>query len=403
MKQYVTISLLATILLAACGESKKEGAALLNEKKAALEKLKNEKSKSDEAIKKLEGELATLDTTAIASKVLLVSVTPVQVNNFEHYIDLQGKIGADNISYISPRGMGGQVKELYIKEGDMVHKGQSILKLDDAIIRQQIATSKEQVNAIKTQLNFAKNIYGRQKNLWDQGIGTEVQLISAKNTVESLENQIKSAEEGIKIQQEQLKTTTVLSDVAGIADVVNIKVGELFSGMGAFGPQIKIVNTSSLKVTTNVPENYGGRIKKGSRVNVVIPDLNKNFASTISLISQSVDITQRGFTAEAKVPYDANLKPNQLAVIKILDYAAVNAVVIPINVVQTDEKGKYVFVMEKLSNGKYIAKKKLIVIGEVYGPTVEVKAGLQAAEQLITEGYQNLYEGQFISAANATL
>jgi hypothetical protein len=72
-------------------------------------------------------------------------------------------------------------------------------------------------------------------------------------------------------------------------------------------------------------------------------------------------------------------------------------------VVQTDEKGKYVFVMEKLSNGKYIAKKKLIVIGEVYGPTVEVKAGLQAAEQLITEGYQNLYEGQFISAANATL
>lgn len=403
MKQYLVISIFASLILAACGGSKKEGAALLTEKKAALEKLKADKAKSDEAIKNLETELAKLDTAANSAKVVLVNVAPVAVQNFQHFIDLQGKIDADNISYISPRGMGGQVKELYIKQGDLVRKGQSILKLDDAIIRQQINASKEQVNSIKTQLSFAKNIYTRQKNLWDQGIGTEVQLISAKNNVESLENQIKSAEEGIKIQQEQLKTTTVVSDVSGIADVVNIKVGELFSGMGAMGPQIKIVNTSSLKVTTNVPENYGARIKKGSIVNILVPDLNKNYSSSISLISQSIDATQRGFTAEAKVPYDGNLKPNQLAVMKILDYAANNAVVIPINVVQTDEKGKYVFVMEKLSNGKFIAKKKIIVIGEVYGQIVEVKAGLAAAEQLITEGFQNLYEGQFISAANATL
>ena len=53
--------------------------------------------------------------------------------------------------------------------------------------------------------------------------------------------------------------------------------------------------------------------------------------------------------------------------------------------------------MEKLSNGKMIAKKKIINLGEVYGEKVEVKTGLNAGEQLITEGYQNLYEGQVIS------
>ena len=52
--------------------------------------------------------------------------------------------------------------------------------------------------------------------------------------------------------------------------------------------------------------------------------------------------------------------------------------------------------MQKLSNGKSVAKKKAINIGEVYGDIVEVKTGLSAGEQLVTEGYQNLYEGQLI-------
>jgi membrane fusion protein, multidrug efflux system len=66
--------------------------------------------------------------------------------------------------------------------------------------------------------------------------------------------------------------------------------------------------------------------------------------------------------------------------------------------VQTDETGKYVFVMIKGSNGKTTAHKVPVVIGEVYGDNVEIKAGLNGGEQLITEGYQSLYEGQVIAA-----
>jgi multidrug efflux pump subunit AcrA (membrane-fusion protein) len=67
--------------------------------------------------------------------------------------------------------------------------------------------------------------------------------------------------------------------------------------------------------------------------------------------------------------------------------------------VQTDESSKYVYVLEKLSNGKTVAKKKKVVIGEVYGDKVEIKNGLTAGEQLISEGYQSLYEGQVISTS----
>jgi len=50
-----------------------------------------------------------------------------------------------------------------------------------------------------------------------------------------------------------------------------------------------------------------------------------------------------------------------------------------------------------LSNGKTVAKKKPVIIGEVYGDKVEIKTGLVAGDQLISEGYQGLYEGQAVS------
>jgi len=392
MKKILSFGLMLTLVLAACNQSGKDSPKGLSEKKSALEKLKKEQADRDAEIKKLEEDIAKLDPDAERStKIKLVAVAPVTTRDFKHFIDLQGKVDAENISFITPRGMPGQVKAIYVKEGQRVRKGQLLLKLDDAIVRQQVQAATQQLEGIKTQLGFARNIYQRQQNLWDKGIGTEVQLITAKTNVEGLENQLTAAREQVKVAQEQLNTTNVYSDVDGIADQVHVKVGETFNGMN----QIKIVNNSQLKVATNVPENYVARIHSGSPVEVYIPDVNKTLNTTISLISQSIDPTTRGFIAEARIPTDPVLKPNQSAVIKIMDYAAPNAVVIPVNVVQADESGKYVYVMEAAGN-KQVAKKKSIVIGEVYGEWVEVKSGLNAGEQLITEAYQNLYEGQLV-------
>jgi len=396
MKKIVSYALVSAFALAlvSCGGAGNEGKGSLQEKKAALEKLKKEKIEKDEAIKILEEEIAKLDPEAARSaKVKLVSVKPVANMDFKHFIDLQGKVDAENISFITPRGMAGQVKAMFVKQGDRVRKGQLLLKLDDAIMRQQVLAAQQQLEGIKTQLGFAKNIYQRQKNLWDKGIGTEVQLITAKTNMESLENQLTAAREQVKVAQEQLNTSNVYSDVDGIADQVNVKVGETFTGAN----QIKIVNTSNLKVVTNVPENYIGRIKTGNQVEITITDVNKKLNSAVSLISQSVDPTTRGFVVESKIPTDPLLKPNQSAVIRIMDYFVPNAIVIPVNVVQSDESGKYVYVMEAAGKDRFVAKKKSITIGEAYGEWVEVKSGLNPGEQLITEAYQNLYEGQLIS------
>jgi membrane fusion protein (multidrug efflux system) len=393
MKKYhVIFATFFLVLIQSCGGGRDNKG--LTEKKAALKKLQTERTSLDEKIKQLATEISKLDTSAGNVDIAkLVAITPVAIEPFNHYIDLRGKIDAENISFITPRGMGGQVKAIFVKEGDAVKKGQLLLKLDDVIMRQSLAAARQQLEGIKTQLSFARNIYDRQNNLWQKGIGTEVQLISAKTNVESLQNQLQSVEEQVKVAAEQLNTTNVYSDVDGVAETVMVKVGELFGGMG----QIKIVNTSQLKATAIVPENYITKVQKGTPVRIDIADAGKTINSQISLTGKTIENTQRGFVVESKIPADPLLKPNQSIVMHILDYASKSAVVIPVNTLQSDETNKFVYVLEQKEKGISIATRKIVQIGEVYGAKVEIKSGLTGGEQLITSGYQNLYEGQVIT------
>jgi RND family efflux transporter MFP subunit len=248
------------------------------------------------------------------------------------------------------------------------------------------------LETMRVQLDFARNIYQKQKNLWEQNIGTEIQLITAKNNVETLENQMKSMQEQIKINREQLQMTQVFSDVAGVAEEVNVRVGESFMG----GMQIKIVNTSQLKVSTQVPENYIDRVSTGKPVVIELPDLKKSISTQVSLTGKIIDPNSRSFYMEAHLPSDKDFYPNQIALIKIRDYNNAKAVVAPLNTLQNDEKGKYIMVISNES-GKNIARKKVVTIGQIYGDQVEVKSGLTIGDRIITEGFQGLYDGQLIT------
>jgi RND family efflux transporter MFP subunit len=380
MKQFLLICTL--FLIAACSGNKEENKDLAG-KKAELEKLTKERDAIVAKINTLETEIQKLSGNTATEKTKLVEVTELINQDFAHYIELQGKITTENVSYVTPRGMGGQVKSIYVKEGDNVKRGQLLMKLEDGIIQQNI-------KQVESQLAFAKNIFSRQENLWKEGIGTEVQYLSAKNNVESLDKQL-------DLVKEQLSTTSVYAQVSGIIEDVNIRVGETFMGSPMAG--ITIVNPSAMKAVVDVPENYVSKIRKGMPVVINVPDLNQSFNSSISLISETINVTSRSFVAESKVGGNGNLKPNQIAIVKILDHEAKNAIVIPVETVQSDEKGKYVYVAAQEGN-KTVARKRAVTIGEFYDELIEVNAGLATGDKLITKGYQGLYDGQLISKTN---
>lgn len=358
----------------------------LNDKKVKLEKLKSDQKKLDADIGALEKEIIKLDTSAgVKEKEKLVTLSLVEPGKFTHYIELQGRIDAENIAYVTPRGMGGMITAIYVKQGQPVRKGQLLLRLDNAVEQTQVAQ-------LQTQLSYAKDIYQRQQNLWKENIGTEVQLLTAKNNVETLEKQIATS-------REQLSNSNVYAQINGIADQVNIKVGETFSPQTAAMYGIRIVNTNDLKVVAAVPENYLDRVGVGSNLLITLPEQNNDtLRAKVNVSGKIIDLNSRSFNIEAKIPTGKNLKPNQLAMVKIQDYASLKAISIPVNTLQNDDKGKFVMVAVK-ENGKMIARKRQINIGEFYGDRLEVKSGLQSGDTLIVEGFQGLYDGQLITTA----
>ncbi|MER3463449.1 MAG: efflux transporter periplasmic adaptor subunit [Chitinophagaceae bacterium] len=386
MQKNIFWILLIGIMASACGNSKKDAVGDLNDKKAKLEKLKGEQKKLNDQIAALQTEIDKIDTSAKADNAKLVAITAIQPGAFSHFIELQGTVTAQNISYVAPpNGQGGIVKALYVTQGQYVNKGQLLAKLDDQLIRQQI-------EPIRAQLVAAEDTYRRTKNLYDQGIGTYQNVLNAKTQVETLQRQI-------GIIQKQVALTNVTAPSSGVADQVNVRVGEMFVGTSAAGPQIRIVNTSDLKITTQVPENYLEKISVGSPVEIILPDQNNQIINAkVNVIGKTIDPNTRTFYIEAKVPASSNLKPNQVAKVRIKDYGNSNALTIPVNTLQNDEKGKYVMVAAT-ENGKLIARKRTVTVGELNNDQLEVKSGLQNGDQLITEGFQGLYDGQAITTA----
>ena len=394
----ISLAAMLTIFLAACGNSTKETKGELTDKKAQLTKLKGDQEKIAGEIRKLEEEIAKTDPAAVA-KPKLVAISTIGSDSFSHYIDLQGKIDAQNVAMVAPRGQGGVVRAIYVKQGQAVKKGQLIMKLDNAIALQQVDAVKSQIAELEAQVKLAESIYQRQQNLWKDNIGTEVQVLQAKTNAENAAAQLNAAKAQVRVAQESADLSNVYAEIGGTIDVVNVRIGEFFSpqsaAMAASG--IRIVNTGDLKVLVQVPENYSERVKTGGTLKVTLPEANnKIFYSKITVAGRLIDPVSRTFFIEGKIPQDKDIKPNQIAKVQILDYSNNAAITIPVNTLQTDDKGKYVLVAVT-ENGKMYARKKAVIIGELYGDKLEIKSGLAAGDKIITEGFQSLYEGQLIA------
>lgn len=400
MQRIFNIAIAASVLLliASCGGAGKDE---LSKKKAELEKLKKEQQDLSDKVAKTQAEIVKLDPTFADTKAKLVAISPVGSDTFTHYIDLQGKIDAQNVAMVAPRGQGGVVRSILVKQGQKVNKGQTILTLDNDLARQQVVAAQAQLTGLESQVKLLQSVYERQQNLWKNNIGTEVQVLQARTNADNAVAQLNAARANVRLLQETAGQANVTAQISGTIDVVNVRVGESFSAATAGNPAtgIRIVNTGDLKVLVQVPETYLDRVQVGTTLRVTLPESNNRVILTkVSVAGRLIDPTSRSFFVEAKLPNDPTLRPNQIALAQIQDYSAPNAITIPVNTLQNDEQGKFVLVAAT-EGGKLIARKKTLQVGELYGDRLEVKSGLAAGDKVITEGFQGLYDGQTITTS----
>ena len=140
MNKILTVITISSLLfLASCGNSDKAPDTLEGKKKM-LADLKNQQQETSKKIDSLQAQISRMDTSSkVAQKAKLVALTAIAHSAFTHYIDLQGNVEAENMSWIAPRGGGGVVRSVLVKQGDNVRQGQVLLKLDDAIQRTNVS------------------------------------------------------------------------------------------------------------------------------------------------------------------------------------------------------------------------------------------------------------------------
>ena len=347
------------------------------DKKAELVKIKAERDQLNTQIAKLETEVSP-EGTVKEDKALTIKVTPATDCVFNHYIQVQGSVDGDQNIAVSPQ-MAGIVTAVYVKEGSPVKKGQVMVDLDARVMKQSLAE-------VNSQLDLANTIFEKQSALWDKKIGSEVQYLQAKTSKESLENRASTI-------QEQLKLAKIISPINGTVESVPLRVGQMASP-GVPTSTIRVINMTVAKITADVSEAYATRIKDGNPCLVSFPDLGKELETKLDFTSRFIDPTNRTFKVECKVSSnDFQLRANMIAYIKIKDYTNEKAFCLPVNYVQNNQDGKYIYVATQKGND-WIAERRMIKTGMDYNGTMEVLDGITAGENIITSGYQSLNEGE---------
>jgi len=351
-----------------------------SDKQAQLTKLKQQQNDITDKIKTLETEIRAGQKDKVNPEDFkFIGVTDVKTSEFNHFIKVQGKLDGDLNAGVFAEAPG-TISAKYADVGQHVVKGQVLAQIDD----QQY---KSQLEGLETQYKFTSDMFDKQKRLWDQKIGSEVQYLQSKTTKESLERQIAS----LKQQTDKFK---IKSPIEGTIEECNIKVG----GVVSPDPRLaayRVVEFKNLKVTAEVSEAYSSKVQIGDKLIVSFPDVNKQLETEVTFVSKYINAVNRTFLIETKVTNVPDLKANMIAIIQINDYHSDKSVLIPMNIIQTDLNGSYVYVIRPKDKFS-MAVKQPVVIGTSYNGVAEIVNGLAVGDKVISVGFQELIDGQYV-------
>lgn len=350
----------------------------LDSKKKRVDELKNSLVEIYSEIDMLEEEISIIDSTFGGKNYELVTTIEPSSKEFIHEINLRGNVvSMMNIMIVSE--VIGKYKRIFVKDGQFVKKGDVLATINSDVIDINL-------KEIETNLILLKTIYDRQSNLWDNKIGSEIDYLRAKSNYES----IKSRFEATKRQIAKFKITAPFS---GIIESTSARMGEISSpGVPAFS----IYNENDSYIEIDVSENYGNSFKVGDNAKLILENDSVIVTSILS-VGQVINPINRTFKIGVEIPFDLkeSLKPNQIINLKLIDYRNENSISIPSNIIYSDERGNYIFIIDEF-DGENVARKIPILIGKSSNYMTEVLSGLLGKEQVIDKGSSNVVDGSYV-------
>tara|TARA_R110000868_G_scaffold259361_9_gene517440 strand:- start:42907 stop:44025 length:1119 start_codon:yes stop_codon:yes gene_type:complete len=318
-------------------------------------------------------------------KSVNITTQNIQPSTFASFVRVVGTVETSNDIMISAE-VSGRVTSYSLKEGDLVRKGQTIVKIDDSKLKQE----KARLEAITSQ---TKENYERLKKVYEEdGIGSEIDYLNAKYAYE----QSNSSLESIKVD---LANTSIKAPFNGTVESKSVEVGEMVSpGM----PVVRIIGSDDYIISAGVPARYSDVIKSGDDVEVWFDtQLSDTLKGKISFAGGSINPQNRTFRIEIDLPKKENqYKVDMIANLRLKTNQQEGVLVISEEFVYSKESGYVVYILNRDDEGNEIAEERIVSLGLSYKTDVIIENGLVAGDQLITLGSAFLDDGMRVTLKN---
>lgn len=304
-----------------------------------------------------------VDVISEKPRVKLATVTARQVDQILEYTATVEAEVKNNIAPASPV----RIDHIYVEVGDKVSKGQKLVQMDAASLKQlKLQLDNQEIEFRR--LDELYKVGGVSKSEWDASkMSLDVKKTSYRNLLEN---------------------TSLLSPISGIITARNYDNGDMYNGNT---PVLVVEQIVPVKLLINISENYFSKIKKGSPVKVKFDVFEGEvFNGKISLIYPTINAATLTFPVELVLDNkDMKVRPGMFARVEV-NFGSENHVVVPdlAIVKQAGSGDRYVFVYEK-----GIVHYKKVELGRRMGSEYELISGVDNNSQVVVAGHARLVNG----------
>lgn len=270
----------------------------------------------------------------------------------------------------------GQVTAVYVKKGDRVKAGQELLRIDDTQARNAL-------QAANATLKQAQDGYKRAKQVYAEGGVTEQKMVE-------LSSQLEQARSMAAMSRKSLSDCVLRAPNDGVIGECKVKAGQVAApGLSL----VTLLDMDGYNVTFDVAEGDITSIQVGDSGSVVVEAIGKTevpiYVTEKNLLANTIahTYTVTAFISGPTDEYKQQLLPGMVSKVW-LHSQSVSGYFVPAACVQTLTSGQSVWVVQ---GG--IATRRKVEVGQYAAGGVVITKGLHEGDQVVTEGFQKLYNG----------
>lgn len=308
------------------------------------------------------------------------SVTAAEAQSFtwERGISAVGTARAVNGTQLTTQAAG-IVTEIRFNSGDMVKKGDVLLRLDDA-------TDRAELQALRAAAELSRLELERTRRLQNQGSVSKAELDRAQS-------QYDQAQGSLNTQEARVAQKTIRAPFDGQLGIRQVDLGEY---VAAGAPVVSVQQLSPIYIEFSLPEQRLSELALDLEVDVTVdawPD--DTFTGSITAIEPGIDRSTRNFTAQATLANeDGKLRSGMFARVNVDLGEAEEVLAVPQTAISYNPYGNAVFVIVEKQNDagetQLVVNRRFVRTGRTRGDYVAILEGLEAGDRIATSGLLKL-------------